>query len=124
MLWRVFLSGSAVILGFVGIGLLDCTFSLLEFVDMIDACVETDVAIPGGSIAVGAALVAASVALLTYSWVPYFLDRYREKEGMEETSRTFAENVHRLPGEIVGPVENLLPNGTNAEQPETVSEDV
>ena len=124
MLWRTFLSGSGVILGFVGVALLDCTFSLFEFVDVIDACVEADVAIPGGSIALGTALLAGSVALLTYTWLPYLVDIYREREGAEETSRAFAENVHRLPGEVVGPVENLLPSEPDAEQPDTVSEGV
>lgn len=110
MFWRWVTTGCAAVLGFVGVVFLDCTYLFFESVDAIDICVEADIAIPGGSITVGTILLAAGIALLGYAWIPYFTHIYKEKEGLEETSKALVENVHRLPEEASGPVEKLLPN--------------
>lgn len=103
------MSGFAGLLGFLGALLLDCTFLFFDSIDAFDVCVEADLAIPGGSLAVGIVVMAAALGLLGYLWIPYLVDLRHEHHGMDETGRALVENVHRLPHEVEGPVERLLP---------------
>lgn len=115
MLWRWLTTGAAALLGLAGAALLDCTYPFVGFVDAFDICIEADLVVPGGSVAVGIVLIAGGVALLAYSWAPFLVELYREHEGLEETGKALVENVHRLPHEASGPVEKLLPRDDEAD---------
>ena len=112
------MTGSAALLAFLGAAMLDCTYTFLAFVDAFDFCVEADVSLPGGSVAFGVVLLIGGLSLIAYTWVPFLIDLYREKEGLEETQEALVKNVHRLPEEASGPVEKLL----QGEDEQTVSD--
>ena len=120
MFWKWLTAGCAVLLLFIGAALLDCTYSLpfLSFVDAFDVCVEADLALPGGSVAVGTVFVVVGLAMIGYAWVPYLSDMYRQREGLDETSEALVKNVHRLPEEASGPVERLLHDDSEEEEDE------
>lgn len=119
MLWRWLSTGTAALLGFAGAALLDCTYPFLEFVDIFELCVEADLSLPGGAVALAAVLLTAGVALVGFTWVPHAVDLRRERDGIELTGEALVKNVHRLPEEASGPVERLLP-----QQGEEVSVDL
>ena len=70
MFWRWLMTGSAALLAFVGAALLDCTYSFIAFVDAFDVCIEADLGLPGGSVALGIVLVIGAIALVAYQWIP------------------------------------------------------
>ena len=123
MFWRWLATGSAALLGIVGASLLDCTYSFLAPVDAFDICIELDLGVPGGSIAVSMVLILLAVGLVAYAWFPYFIERNRDKEGLEETGEALVKNVHRLPERVSGPVENLLGTAAPEAEPEEPTSD-
>ncbi len=118
MFWKWVTSAGAALLAFMGVALLNCTFLLFDFIDATGVCVEADVAIPGGSVIVGVILTVGGVALIGYAWTPFFAHR-REQAGIEMTEEALVGNVHRLPDEVSGPVQNLLNRQDTDQQAES-----
>lgn len=115
MLWRLLTAAAGVLVGTVGVILLDCTYLFISLDGAINFCVEADLAVPGGSVVAGVVLTLAGLLMIGHSWLPHFVHRRKELDGFEEQEEAFANNVHRLPEELKGPVERFLPRH-NAEE--------